>query len=78
MRLRLEDRARETIDRQLTEAGWTVQDAKAMNLHAGRGVAVREYPLKWGRRIICSSSTGRPWADLSDPPKLDLRSLRQP
>lgn len=43
-----EDRAREIIDRQLTEAGWVVQDARAMNLHATRGAAVREYQLKWG------------------------------
>jgi type I restriction enzyme R subunit len=45
---RPEDRARETIDRQLAAAGWLVQDSKAMNLYAGRGVAVREYPLTWG------------------------------
>jgi hypothetical protein len=35
-----EDRARETLDRQLAAAGWLVQDSKAMNLYAGRGVAV--------------------------------------
>lgn len=29
-------------------AGWTVQDAKAANISAGRGVAVREFPLKSG------------------------------
>lgn len=46
--VRPEDRAREIIDRQLAEAGWVVQDARAMNLYAARGVAVREYPLKWG------------------------------
>jgi type I restriction enzyme, R subunit len=36
------------IDRQLTEAGWSVQDKKAMNLFAARGVAVREVTLKPG------------------------------
>jgi type I restriction enzyme R subunit len=30
------------IDRQLTEAGWTVQDRAELNLFAGQGVAVRE------------------------------------
>ena len=40
--------ARIEIDRQLGTAGWDVQDYSAMNLHAGRGVAVREFPLKTG------------------------------
>src|SRR5438309_1091946 len=43
-----EERARVDIDRQLTEAGWIVQDGKAVNLHAGRGIAVREFPLAPG------------------------------
>ncbi|HEX2092896.1 MAG TPA: type I restriction-modification enzyme R subunit C-terminal domain-containing protein [Longimicrobiaceae bacterium] len=43
-----EARARENIDRLLTQSGWQVQDRKAMNLAAGRGVAVREFPLKPG------------------------------
>jgi type I restriction enzyme R subunit len=29
------------IDRQLTDAGWHVQDRRALNLFAGQGVAVR-------------------------------------
>jgi len=29
-------------------AGWTVQDAKSVNIHAARGVAVREFLLKSG------------------------------
>ncbi len=40
--------ARQQIDRQLTEAGWIVQDRAAANLSAGPGVAVREFPLKGG------------------------------
>lgn len=36
------------IDRQLTQAGWAVQDKKAMNLFASQGVAVREVTLKPG------------------------------
>lgn len=43
-----EARAREKIDRQLTDAGWIVQDRAAANLSAGPGVAVREFPLKGG------------------------------
>ncbi len=32
----------------LTGAGWEIQDADALNLYAGRGIAVREVPLKSG------------------------------
>ena len=40
--------ARETIDAALRAAGWVVQDVAQVNLGAGRGVAVREFPLKTG------------------------------
>ena len=40
--------ARQNIDAQLTACGWMVQDRVAMNLYAGRGVAVREFPLQTG------------------------------
>ncbi len=43
-----EARARVLIDRQLDEAGWSVQDKKAINLFACQGVAVREVTLKPG------------------------------
>ena len=43
-----EDAAREQIDAALEQAGWVVQDADAANVHAGRGVAIREFPLKQG------------------------------
>ena len=33
----------------LTQAGWTLQDYKAVDLSAARGIAVREVPLKSGR-----------------------------
>ncbi len=46
--MRPEDRAREDIDRQLTAAGWVVQDPNAVDLHAARGIAVREFPLVTG------------------------------
>lgn len=37
-----ERQARQTIDQLLTAAGWAVQDFKAANLQAARGVALRE------------------------------------
>jgi type I restriction enzyme R subunit len=43
-----EQKARLEIDRQLAAAGWIVQDHKAMNLAAGPGIAVREFPLDTG------------------------------
>ena len=35
--------ARDHIDKQLVACGWIIQDVKKINLHAGVGVAVREY-----------------------------------
>lgn len=43
-----EARARQKIDELLTAAGWKVQNRDDMNLGAGLGVAVREYPLPAG------------------------------
>ena len=43
-----EARARIHIDARLLQAGWLVQDVSALNLGAGTGVAVREFPLKPG------------------------------
>ena len=40
-----EQSARSKIDALLAAAGWAVQDAAAANIHAGRGVAIREFPL---------------------------------
>lgn len=47
-RLAAEQRARVLIDRQLTNAGWAVQDKKNLNLFASQGVAVREIVMKAG------------------------------
>ncbi len=47
MSLTPEQRAREEIDAQLEACGWMVQDFASMHIHARRGVAVREFPLKW-------------------------------
>ena len=43
-----EQEARKNIDRQLTQAGWIVQDYRALNPSAGDGIAVREYPTDSG------------------------------
>jgi len=44
-----EQAARDNIDRMLSDAGWVIQDYKALNLSAGQGIAVREVTLKSGR-----------------------------
>jgi type I restriction enzyme R subunit len=43
-----EQKARDLIDRQLIEAGWLIQDKTAFNLHAGLGVAIREWQTDVG------------------------------
>jgi type I restriction enzyme R subunit len=43
-----EEKARESIDALLIQAGWKIQNVKDVNIHAGRGVAIREFPLKPG------------------------------
>ena len=43
-----EDKAREKIDQALQQAGWLIQDIREVNLHAGRGVALRNFPLVTG------------------------------
>ena len=43
-----EEQARETIDRLLKAAGWHVVNRDQVNIHAARGVVVREFSLKPG------------------------------
>jgi type I restriction enzyme R subunit len=45
---RPEEKARREIDQSLAEAGWLVQSLGDLNIHAARGVAVREFPLGRG------------------------------
>ncbi|MBA3441088.1 MAG: DEAD/DEAH box helicase family protein [Pyrinomonadaceae bacterium] len=45
---RPEEKARVEIDEALTAAGWAVQSLDRVNLHAARGVAICEFPLKKG------------------------------
>ncbi len=39
-----EQKARQSIDAKLSASGWLIQDIKELNLSAGRGIAVREFP----------------------------------
>ncbi len=43
-----EKKARREIDAKLIASGWLVQDREELDLTAGRGVAVREFPMKSG------------------------------
>jgi len=43
-----EQKARREIDADLTAAGWFVQNKDDLDLTAGRGIAVREFSLKFG------------------------------
>lgn len=47
-RLAAEARARVLIDRQLSDAGWSVQDSRSLNLFAAQGVARREATMATG------------------------------
>ena len=63
-----EDRARQTIDTQLAEAGWAVQSRDQMNLGAGTGVVVREFSTATGpvdyalfvNRTLCGVIEAKP------------------
>ena len=43
-----EEQARQEIDRRLEQCGWLVQHDRDMNISAGLGVAIREFPLTTG------------------------------
>jgi len=43
-----EGRARREIDVKLIASGWLVQNRDELDLTAGRGIAVREFPMKSG------------------------------
>src|SRR5947209_7136112 len=46
-----EEEARQLIDRMLIESGWVVQDRRDMDIDAGPGVAIREFPLAGGQEV---------------------------
>ncbi len=43
-----EQKTRHDIDAKLIASGWLVQDRDDLDLTAGRGIAVREFPMKSG------------------------------
>ena len=43
-----EAEARQIIDKKLIQSGWVIQDLRQLNLSAGVGVAVREFPTSTG------------------------------
>ncbi len=43
-----EEKARIAIDQKLAQSGWIIQDMQQLNLAAGLGVAVREFPTRTG------------------------------
>src|ERR1700682_1602422 len=43
-----EQKARQEIDAKLVASGWLVQSRGDLDLSAGRGIAVREFPMKSG------------------------------
>ena len=52
--------ARDSIDKQLRECGWIVQDIKHINLNAGTGVAVKEYQTDVGPADYVLFAEGKP------------------
>lgn len=54
-----ETAAREKIDRLLAQAGWIVQDRREMEISAGPGVAIREFPLTTGFADYLLYANGR-------------------
>jgi len=52
--------ARDDIDRQLVACGWVIQNKAEINLHAGPGVAVREYQTDVGPADYVLFVDGKP------------------
>ena len=59
MNLQPEQKARLKIDRMLEQCGWIVQDYREMNISAGPGVAIREFPLKTGEADYLLYAAGK-------------------
>lgn len=54
-----EEKARQEIDAQLAACGWRVQDYHDLDLSAGLGIAVREFPLTSGEADYMLYAGGR-------------------
>ena len=65
-----EEKARQKIDEVLSRCGWVVQDKSQANLHAARGVAIRQDPTGAAGRDVGNEAdvtlrwTFRPRADV--------------
>ena len=55
-----EQKARVSIDALLTQAGWHVCDMAHANIHAARGVALREFPPG---NLKCMRAFATAWPD---------------
>lgn len=55
-----EAKARQIIDKKLIQSGWLIQDLRQINLSAGVGVAVREFPTSTGPVDYSLFVEGRP------------------
>jgi type I restriction enzyme, R subunit len=64
-----EKQARILIDQHLRDAGWIVQDADAINLSEGVGIAVREFPLNTGYADYLLYAEGKAIGVLEAKPK---------
>jgi len=82
-----EDKARENIDRLLTQAGWAVRDQSDVNILAYRGVAIRNFTLKPGHGFanyllyvgVIEAKTDRGYTHrLRDPARDPAKSIFDP
>ena len=55
-----EAKARQIIDKKLIQSGWLIQDLRQINLSAGVGIAVREFPTGTGPVDYALFVEGRP------------------
>ena len=68
-----EQKAREMIDKKLEQSGWVVQDMKQLNLFAGLGVAVREFPTSTALLTMLCSLMELPSASLKPRKMMPVR-----
>ena len=69
-----EEEARQQIDEKLRNAGWIVQSMKELNIYAGRGVIVREFPTDTGPVDYAIFVDGVPVGVIEAKPDLLLNS----
>ena len=71
----LEVKARKAIDAKLQQSGWPIQDMKQLNLFAGKGVAVREFPTSSGPVDYIFWIKDKSLADLDSLPDPDVLAM---